>query len=212
MALLSQPQTGLVRIKSALVLPPESEVIFPVTISHCKNTLVLLEPLNCQQSFLVAKMLIKVDDTGDAFVRLLNPLNKNIRLSHHSVVAKACSVEMEQDSVMALFKENAHSIPSSINRDSKGLDVTVQTPGRSAGCSQTVDIDLSDTDLTKAQKTELLSLLDDYSDRFSMDLSNIGRCNIYGCELPTTGTLQPIKAFYHYPPLKADEIDRYQIS
>ena len=42
----------------------------------------------------------------------------------------------------------------------------------------------------------------------SPDLYIIGRCNIYECELPTTGTPPPMKAFYHYPPLKADEIDR----
>ena len=87
-ALLSQPQTGLARIKSALVLPPESEVIFPVTISHCKNTLVLLEPLTHQQSFLVAKMLINVDNTGAAYIC---PLAESMGQTYMIVTSHCCS-------------------------------------------------------------------------------------------------------------------------
>ena len=80
----------------------------------------------------------------------------------YTIVTSRCCGEsllskVGHNSVMGLFKDNAHNIPSSIHRASRGLNVTVRTPGGDTGSSQAVDIDLSDRDLTQTQKTELLS-------------------------------------------------------
>ena len=162
------------------------KLLYQLQFHIVRTQVILLEPLHHRQSFLVEKILVQ-GDKGAAFVRLLNPRKKPIRLSQFSIVM-ACSVDVGGDSVVALVTENAHTTLSSTftNQGSKGLDAMVETPGRDTGSSKTVEIDLSDTDLTKAQKAEL-SLLNNYSDCFSSDLSNIGRCNIYEYELPTTG-------------------------
>ena len=117
------------------------------------------------------------------------------------IIGTACSVDTGNSSIVALFKDSAGQLSSNVMRQGNGrqLDVAVTPPGGVTGNSKTLDIDLSTSDLTKTQRAELLALLHCYSDRFSINLSNIGRSNVHECKLPTTGKPLAMKIFYHYP-------------
>ena len=83
------------RVARTYVLPHDSEIILPVTVSQYRNSTVLLEPLTKQSPILVAQCVVSLDNSSRACLRLLNAGNKDLTLRRHTVIAQASLVETE---------------------------------------------------------------------------------------------------------------------
>lgn len=131
---------GLVRTLKAVTIPKFSQTLISVSVSHQQpGSTVLLEPLpNIEHlNVLAAKSLVTVKN-GKAYISLLNPTDKNVRLRAHKKIAK---VEQVNTELIQNFEENSPSV-SSVNTPSKVSE-------------SDLEFDLSQSDLTEIEKNKV---------------------------------------------------------
>lgn len=184
---------GLVRTLKAVTIPKFSQTLIRVSVSHQQpGSTVLLEPLpNIEHlNVLAAKSLVTVKN-GKAYISLLNPTDKNVRLRAHKKIAK---VEQVNTELIQNFEENSPSVSS------------VNTPSKVSGSD--LEFDLSQSDLTEIEKTKLKSFLKENRKSFATNLTELGETDVYKHKIVTVPGARPVKQhFYRQSPQVKKEME-----
>lgn len=133
--------TGCARVSRYTILPKHSVTSLQVYVSNVpKNSCVLLEPISKLPSLKLAGAKSIVDTKNNkAFIQVMNPTNKTIRLKATTVIASATIVD--PDTVFAMETSSDRKVSA---------ENTVQEP---------ININLDHADLQEDQKQLLLTFL-----------------------------------------------------
>lgn len=182
--------TGFARVLNTTSIPPNSVVSVQVFITNIpKHKTVLLEP--CAQlpqcSLAGAKCL--VENTGKAFMQIINPSNKPIRLNATTPIASASIVNEKTiyslDTPLTISKQNTNS-------QSK----------------DPIHFDLQHTSLSDVEKDLLTSFLSKHRAVFATDLHELGEAKTQPHRIDT-GDAHPIRQrFYRQSPHVNAEMNR----
>ena len=193
---LLQTGSGLARVKDTVTLQPYMEYNIPVKISkRDTGDEVLLEPVPEIHKFhiMAAKCLVKVTK-GLAYFRVLNPTNQSIVIHRNKVLATVSDI----DPHCVLNLDDPVDIP----------DINTMTSSNTAN-SKAIHFDLSNSDLTNAQKHTLAAFLQQNRDVFATGLHELGQCNKYMHKIETLPNAKPVKMpFYRATPQHQSEINR----
>ena len=148
----------------------------------------LLEPnplLSNNKHLTTARCLVQIEN-GKAMLRILNPTHSDIQLHAREILANV--IQIEEPNIFAM---ETPSYMSSGNNTNK------------------LNFDLSNSDLTPAQKTILLEILQKHKDSFASDLSELGRTAEYRHKIETIPGARPVRLpHYRTTPQNLAEIDR----
>lgn len=182
--------TGFARVLNTTSIPPNSVVSVQVFITNIpKHKTVLLEPCAQlpQRSLAGAKCL--VENTGKAFMQIINPSNKPIRLNATTPIASASIVNEKTiyslDTPLTISKQNTNS-------QSK----------------DPIHFDLQHTSLSDVEKDLLTSFLSKHRAVFATDLHELGEAKTQPHRIDT-GDAHPIRQrFYRQSPHVNAEMNR----
>ncbi|VDI61389.1 Hypothetical predicted protein [Mytilus galloprovincialis] len=146
-----------------------------------RNQTTLLEPLHTlpSQSLAGAKCIVQLDDTGNSYMRLMNPTEKTIHLPANFVVASVSAVDSK--SITSLTDTQVDKKTQNFKSDGQG-DI--------------LDFDFSDSDMSEDQKTILQAFLSKNRQVFAKDLSELGNTNLYKHTIDH-GDAPPIRKRFH---------------
>lgn len=182
--------TGFARVLYTTTVPPNSVVSVQVFITNIpKHKTVLLEPCAQlpQRSLAGAKCL--VENTGKAFMQIINPSNKPIRLNATTPIASASIVNEK-----TIYSLDTPSTISKQNTDSQSKDP--------------IHFDLQHTSLSDVEKDLLTSFLSKHRAVFATDLHELGEAKTQPHRIDT-GDAHPIRQrFYRQSPHVNAEMNR----
>ena len=168
------PAEGYARAAATVLIPQCSETNVLVNVSNIKNGAnVLLEPnplLSNNKHLTTAQCLVQVEN-GKAMLRILNPTHSDIQLHAREMLANV--IQIEEPNIFAM------ETPSSTY---------------SGNGTSTLNIDLSNSELTPAQKKTLLEFL---QDSFASDLCELGRTAEYRHKIETIPGARPVLLPYY---------------
>ncbi|MEW8546932.1 MAG: hypothetical protein AB2693_25745, partial [Candidatus Thiodiazotropha sp.] len=182
------------------------------------NETVLLEPAPSllKSQLAGAKCLVSLHKNKATF-RLMNPTEQNINLACKTTVALVSDIDINaintlydpmtsQSSHMFTLEDNALSANTTASQQTFTPDSYTENPSANQPCD--IDFDLSDSDLSEPQKTQLRSFLYKNQDLFSTGLHDLGQTTLCPHEIDT-GNARPVKMpFYRQTPVMRQEIDR----
>ncbi|CAC5410726.1 unnamed protein product [Mytilus coruscus] len=184
---------GLARTKRHIHIKALHQVDIPDKVSNLRNQTALLEPLHTlpNQSLAGAKCIVQLDDTGNSYMRLMNPTEKTIHLPANFVVASVSAVESK--SITSLTDTH--------------VDKKTQN-SKTEGHGDILGFDFSNSDLSEDQKTILQAFLSKNRQVFAKDLSELGNTDLYKHTIDT-GDAPPIrKRFYRQSPPVLEEMNK----
>ena len=210
-----QSDAGVARTIKPLVLPAKSEVDIAVRVSCRKpNETVLLEPFPAlaKANLAGAKCLVTLHK-NKATVRLMNPTENDINLPCKTTVALVSDVDI--NSITTFHDPNAHQAGPvyACETTSASSQPTQQQNAHAKQKTETdhapnFQFDLSDSDLSPEQKTQLEAFLYRNKDIFSTGLHDLGHSTLQP-HVIETNTTKPVKMpFYRQTPVVRQEIDR----
>ena len=167
-------------------------------MSRCKNgEYVYLNPLpslTLSKQLIAAKCLVQVRRRR-AIIKVMNPTYSDIRVRDRQIVASVEEVRVDE------------IIPFS---DSEPAEINVLKPDSDKSNDVQLEFDLSQSDLTQAQKENMYSFLHQYKDIFSSDLSQIRKTSLYKHKIETVQGAKPVrKQFYRTSPEASKEIRKH---
>ena len=189
---------GLARASRSYIIPKRTETLIEVQVSRCKNgEYVYLNPLpslTLSKQLIAAKCLVQVRRRR-AIIKVMNPTYSDIRVRDRQIVASVEEVRVDE------------IIPFS---DSEPAEINVLKPDSDKSNDVQLEFDLSQSDLTQAQKENMYSFLHQYKDIFSSDLSQIGKTSLYKHKIETVQGAKPVrKQFYRTSPEASKEIRKH---
>lgn len=172
------------------ILPKHSVTSIQVYVSNVpKNSCVLLEPISKLPSLKLAGAKSIVDTKNNkAFIQVMNPTNKTIRLKATTVIASATIVD--PDTVFAMETSSDRKVSA---------ENTVQEP---------ININLDHADLQEDQKQLLLTFLNKHRSIFATNLQELGQAKTQPHRIETGDAFPIRQRFYRQSPQTNAEMNR----
>ena len=195
--LFADPKSSvsLLRTKSKIDIPPNSEMVIPVT-SNSKDVYhgtKLIEPLNNLPSvmFITVARCVVTPEGKKSMCRIINPTDSYITVPGKKPIAKMTRVNPKHISQI----------------DDKGVDVAVAN-SMSTNCDRSTSeilvnkglklgIDLSNADLTESQKIELLKLIGSHEQTFCTSMKDLGKTDVHEHNIETFDNVLPQKQRFY---------------
>ena len=203
--ILNGRNTTVALITNDCVLPPRSETVVEVTLSHpWIGDLALIEPLppRFKQKYSVSRLISK-PNLGKTCCKILNPTNIPLKLHKNLAIAKIEEVQAEN-----IFElEERKGISGEIDGKNE------QTEGRreekvKLRTLEEIGLKVKDENLTKEQQQRLRSLLENNTDLFATSLKDLPGTNLYYHEI-NTGDAVPVRQRpFKYSPAAKKELDK----
>lgn len=190
---------GLARTDKGVTIPAGSEVDIQLRISRRKpGETVLLEPLPSLnlRNVAGAKCLVQIKK-GRAPIRLLNPTNKDIYIPGHRVVALVSDVDVENiHKLDKLASDNVHLNPSA------NVSSAFPNSAKPNNFQNTeIKFNVSSSNLTESERSELLEFLESNRDVFSTSLQDLGKTGLFQHTIETDPNAPPVHLpFYRQSP------------
>ena len=161
---------GLARVSKTITVQPNGFANIPIKLSRTqKNHTVLLEPTgNIQKQLAIAKCLV-INRPKRVFIQVANASNKNVCLTAGTIIATVSTIRTK---AIYSIDENNTTIKSKYKH---------------------VPLDLTSTVLSDQQKQIFQEFINQNSDVFANDLSELGKCNNYYHSI-ITETEKPIQS------------------
>ncbi|CAC5368923.1 unnamed protein product [Mytilus coruscus] len=170
---------GLAKIRKAITIPKRSQTLISVAVSHqTHDSTVLLEPLKSlahKHRILAAKALVKIKH-GKAYLSLLNPTDRKVRIKARTKLAEVAHVNTE---TIQNFNETDPSVSS------------IKTPN-SKSCSD-LKFDLSESDLTDIEKQKMQKFLNENKQSFATDMTELGKTPLHKHKIVTVPDARPVR-------------------
>lgn len=182
--------TGCARVSRYTILPKHSVTSLQVYVSNVpKNSCVLLEPISKLPSLKLAGAKSIVDTKNNkAFIQVMNPTNKTIRLKATTVIASATIVD--PNTVFAMETSSDRKVSA---------ENTVQEP---------ININLDHADLQEDQKQLLLTFLNKHRSIFATNLQELGQAKTQPHRIETGDAFPIRQRFYRQSPQTNAEMNR----
>ncbi|CAC5384222.1 unnamed protein product [Mytilus coruscus] len=152
---------SLAKIRKAVTIPKRSQTLINVAVSQqTHGSTVLLEPLISlahKHRILAAKVLVKIKH-GKAYLNLLNPTDRKVRIKARTKLAVVAHVNTE---TFQNFNETDPSVSP------------IKTPN-SKSCSD-LKFDLSESDLTDIEKQKMQKFLNENKQSIATDMTELGK-------------------------------------
>lgn len=182
--------TGLARVSKFTIIPKQSVTLLPVFLSNVpKDSCVLLEPNPKLPSLRLAGAKCIVDTKDNkAFIQVINPTTKRVRINATTVIASATIVDPATVFTMETSKDNQNISPNTSN--------------------EPLNFDLHNADLSDEQKQLLLTFLKNHRSVFATDLKELGQANTQPHRIETGDALPIRQRFYRQSPQTNAEMNR----
>lgn len=206
---------AIVRPSEEIVIPPLSEMNIPVRLSRDTTDPVLIEPSqHVIPAICIAKTLVQPFHAR-CVTRIMNASNQPITLKRSTVIALAHKVDPAHIAPL-----NMPLTPPTQAANSPVTEVNVTEVSPEKQCpyppipdehylraAAELNIDLSNSCLTEAQKRQLLILIGKYRDCFAITLKELGRAKVKPYVL-NTGDHPPVShRFYRTTPQNKRELE-----
>ena len=195
----------LARSNETVDIPPHSECLVQIQINNHKNNQGsgMLEPIASllNRCSIVGARCITSLANDMKFYRIFNPTNLPIAVKKHQPLARFIPVD-DINILSTHLQDNSVTQPQ-VNSIQQQVDDNYIKIARDLG------ITLQNTDLSKDQKQQLMSLIGANRDCFATSMSELSTTDVYHHEIDT-GTAKPIrKTFYRATPTVQKEIDHH---
>lgn len=171
---------GVARVVKTVNIPPNCFANIPVKISRTEtNETILLEPVSTNQKQLAMAKCLVINRQKRVVMQVANASTNDLCLKAGTIVARANKVH----------KHNIYSMnedKTTEKGECKKVPLDIQVP-----------LDLTSTVLTNDQKQVFQEFINNNSDVFANDLSELGKCNKFYHSIKTTNEkpiqLQPYR-------------------
>lgn len=199
--------SGCAKTTKPVCIHAREEIEIPVSVSRTfKRDIVLLEPVPTDKTIRVARCLVKPkhsktsQNKSSAVIRVLNPTNEDVHLPINFTLASVNRVEVDK---IITLDEHVASQECNVNV----LSETSLTENSAE--TENVQFNISNSNLTPEQCTELQHFLSKNKDIFSNSLSTIGKTNVFTHRIDTFPGAKPVHMnHYRQGPIQKAETAR----
>ena len=168
----------------------------------------LLEPVPNDQSIKVARCLVRAKGSKNsnnlsAVVRILNPTDETIELPTNYTIASVSTID--RNNIHVLGDDCASQKVADVNLLSEDSKCFENSSAKSTKCT----FDISNSNLSKHECSQLEQFLLKNSDVFSDSLNNIGKTNVFKHRIDTIPGAKPVHMnYYRQGPRQKAEIEK----
>ena len=200
-----ESEENSIKLANNVKIPARTIAVVKVSIKNRPsdaNLVGIIEPSSLligKWNIMGARCLVK-PNSNSCYYQLLNPTNSDINLRKNCTVGNFSQVQSDK-----IFGEvnDKHATISNID-----ININSKQNSECIKIAKELDIDLSESDLTDAQKDALLTVIGHNRDAFAKDMSELGSCDIYKHKI-NTGDSKPIRQHrYRTTPKVQEEMSR----